>query len=281
MPETLRYGIPKLLRVHFANVGHAASRLAPLTLPFYQDTGTGPEPVHATIWAENGIGKTSIRSLLFSVLQPDVQRVMKSANAAGGKRKYQGFFFKGNDHAIILMEWVFDDIQQRLPRFGNAGANRRIIGMTAAWSPQAAGLALQNRSLSDLERTYFSFTPNQGVRWDILPVKGLTADGTDYCKTSTEFLNWLKTHRQSVDFKMFKTQTEWRGHLEDMGLDPKLIDNQLSMNGSGGAIQVFKDRIRSPQDFVKFYIESTLPEEIGQRLRPRSGLPVCLKRKHR
>lgn len=264
--EPPRYGIPKLLRVHFANVGHADSRLDPLTLPFCQNASMGPEPVHSTIWAENGVGKTSIRSLLFSVLQPDVQRVMKSANAGGGKREYRGFFFKGHDHAMIVMEWVFDDIHRRLPGMENSHPPRRIIGMCASWSPRAADMPLDKRPLADLGRNYFSFTPNQGIYWDILPVKGLAGGGGEYCRTSKEFLDWLRTHRQSIDLKTYTTQSDWRGHLEELGLDPKLFDNQLSMNGSGGAIQVFKDRIRTPRDFVRFYLENTLPEEVGHDL---------------
>ena len=261
-----QYGIPKLLRVHFTNVGHAASRLDPLTILFCEQTSTGLAPVHATIWAENGVGKTSIRSLLFSVLQPDVHRVMKSANAGGGKREFQGFFFKGPDHAVILTEWIFDDINQRLPGMENGGGNHRILGMTANWSSRAAGMAVDKRPLGELERTFFSFTPNQGIYWDLLPVKGLTRSDTDCCKTSSQLLDWLRTHRQSIDLKVFQTQVSWREHLEELGLDPKLFDNQLSMNGSGGAIQMFKDRIRTPRDFVRFYLESALPEEIGQDL---------------
>jgi hypothetical protein len=262
--HTLRYGIPKLLRVHFACVGHADARLDPLTLPFYRDAGMGLEPVHSTIWAENGVGKTSIRSLLFSILQPDINHVMKSASASGEKREYC-HFFRGHDHAIILMEWVFDDIHGRLPGMENAGAPRRIIGMTANWPSRAADLAAENRSLGDLNRTYFSFTPNQGVSWNMLPVKGL-AGGADHCKTTKEFLDWLRTHRQSIDLKTCEVHGEWREHLESLGLDPKLFDNQLNMHGSGGAIRLLKNRIRTSRDFVRFYLECALPEEIGQDL---------------
>ena len=251
-PDVPRYGIPKLLRVHFAGVGHTDARLDPLTLPFYRDGGMGPEPVHSTIWAENGVGKTSIRSLLFSILQPDTNRVMKSANAGVGKREYVGFF-GGHDHAIILLEWVFDDVRRRLPGMENAGAPRRIIGMAANWPSRLADLADENRSLGDLHRTYFSFTPNQGVYWEVLPVKGLVG-GADCCKTTKEFLDWLRTHRQSIDLKTCETHAEWRAHLEELGLDPKLFDNQLNMHGSGGAIQLFRDRIRTSREFVRFYL---------------------------
>ena len=53
----------RLMRLHFASIGHRDARLSPLTLDLRDENqGTGADTV---LWLRNGGGKSSILNLFF------------------------------------------------------------------------------------------------------------------------------------------------------------------------------------------------------------------------
>ena len=97
--------IPHLLRLHFSGIGHPDARLSPLHLDFSREDDLGrPEPLDSIIWAENGVGKSSIRALLFSLLHPAIHDVMRSSNGPLDNRKYE-LFFMPKSSAYVVTEW--------------------------------------------------------------------------------------------------------------------------------------------------------------------------------
>ena len=64
--------MPRLLRLHFASIGHEHARLAPLTLDFRHDQGTGADSV---VWLRNAGGKSSILNLFYSVFPVGTEKI--------------------------------------------------------------------------------------------------------------------------------------------------------------------------------------------------------------
>jgi len=249
--------IPQLLRVHFANVGHPDARLSPLSLNFFRETEEGHlDPVDSVIWAENGVGKSSIRTLLFSLLHPSIHDVMKASGGPLDNRKFE-LFFGPKDTSFVLTEWVLPDSDQPnlvgLPE----DPNRLVLGYVAHW-PNAT-----RTSLSDLERHYFLFKPNGTTTFERLPVRGL-AKGCEPVSSAREFLDWFKERSKFVEGRQTTTHKEWLTMLEEAGLDPTIFSYQLRMNsGQGGILGLFKNRINSATDFVHFFLETVLHPEIA------------------
>ena len=249
--------IPQLLRVHFANVGHPDARLSPLTLNFFRETEEGElEPVDSVIWAENGVGKSSIRTLLFSLLHPSIHDVMKASGGPLDNRKYE-LFFGPKDHSFVLTEWELPDSDQpNLTGFPDE-PNRLILGYVAHW-PSGT-----RTSLSDLERHYFLFKPKGQVTFERLPIRGL-ARGGEQLGSARAFLDWFREQSKFVEGRHTTIHKEWLEMLEDAGLDPVIFTYQLRMNsGQGGILGLFKNRINSATDFVHFFLETVLHPDVA------------------
>jgi len=249
--------IPQLLRVHFANIGHPDARLSPLTLNFFRETEEGElEPVDSVIWAENGVGKSSIRTLLFSLLHPSIHDVMKASGGPLDNRKYE-LFFGPKDHSFVLTEWALPDSDQpNLTGFPDE-PNRLILGYVAHWPTGT------RTSLGDLERHYFLFKPRGKVTFERLPVRGL-ARGGEPLGSARQFLDWFREQSKYVEGRHTTVHKEWLEMLEDAGLDPVIFTYQLRMNsGQGGILGLFKNRINSATDFVHFFLETVLHPDVA------------------
>lgn len=249
--------IPQLLRVHFANIGHPDARLSPLSLNFFRETDVGGiEPVDSIIWAENGVGKSSIRTLLFSLLHPSIHDVMKASGGPLDNRKFE-LFFGPKDVSFVLTEWVLPDSNQPNLAGFPEDSNRLVLGYVAHW-PSGA-----RTSLSDLERHYFLFKPSGKTTFERLPVRGL-ARGCEPVNSAREFLDWFRERAKYVEGRQTTVHKDWLKLLEEAGLDPTIFTYQLRMNsGQGGILGLFKNRINSATDFVHFFLETVLNPDIA------------------
>ncbi|CAM2068839.1 hypothetical protein SCOR_25960 [Sulfidibacter corallicola] len=244
--------IPHLLRVHFANVGHPDARLSPLTLDFQRNNDMDlPEPLDSIIWAENGVGKSSIRTLLFSLLHPSIHDVMKSANGPMDNRKFE-LYFGAKDTGYVVSEWSMPPAQQQSLAGFEEEAPTLVLGFVGHW-PNGV-----QSTLGDLERHYFMFQPRGPVNFDTLPIRGL-AVGTEPAAGAREFMEWFKTEARPLDGRHTTVHREWSNWLGEVGLDPMIFSYQLRMNGGqGGILGLFKNRINTPTDFVHFFLETVM-----------------------
>lgn len=250
--------IPQLMRIHFANIGHPDARLSPLTLDFHRKTDMGsPEPLDSVIWAENGVGKSSIRALLFSLLHPSIHDVMKASNGPLDNRKYE-LFIGPKDTSFVITEWaVPPSVQPKLSGFEDEEADTMIIGFVAHWPNQVQS------TLSDMNRHYFMFRTGGIFRFERLPIRGL-AEGTEPVQSAREFLDWFRENSKHIEGRMTTVHREWHQWMGEVGLDPMIFSYQLRMNGGqGGILGLFKNRINSPGDFVHFFLETVLSSDIA------------------
>lgn len=242
----------RLLRAHFASIGHGDARLAPLTLDFRHaggeaDAGRAADTV---IWLRNAGGKSSILNLLYSVFRPSAREFLGSS--AEGKARKLGDYVQGRDLAFVVTEWDVDP-PEGLELFATAPRGVRIAGQVLAWKGQR-----RSADLGNLRRLFFSVSadPERDLTFDSLPIHGLgePADSFD------AFHHWLReaSHEHGGQELVFtQNQGTWLGHLEKVGLDPELFRYQLKMNQrEGAADEAF--RFSKDVDFIRFLLELAL-----------------------
>lgn len=244
--------IPQLLRIHFSGIGHPDARLSPLTLDFFREDDMGhPETLDSVIWAENGVGKSSIRALLFSLLHPSIHDVMKSSNGPLDNRKYE-LFFGPKDSSYVVTEWALPPKQQPTLSGLPEEPHTLVVGFAAHWPRN------HQTTLSDLDRHFFMFKPEGSMTFDRLPIRGL-AKGVEPCPHAKDFMEWFKAQTRTGEGRHTTVHREWSNWLGEEGLDPVLFAYQLRMNGGqGGILGLFKNRINSATDFVHFFLETVM-----------------------
>jgi DNA repair exonuclease SbcCD ATPase subunit len=233
--------MPRLMRAHFASIGHRDARLAPLTLDLRAGgVGSGADTV---LWLRNGGGKSSLLNLFFSVLRPRLRDFLGAT--AEGKSRRLADYVKESDLAVVVTEW---DLTPRLDRLDQRPADICLLGQVLSWRGQ-------QRSADDarLRRLYFGLRAGPGLTLDDLPIQGLAAPATSF----EALRDWLSAHKSSrpeLEITYTDNLQTWEKHLTHLGIDPELIRVQIRMNArEGAADELF--RFGSPREFIDFFLE--------------------------
>lgn len=247
--------MPRLLRAHFASVGHPDARLAPLTLDLRarDRTGTGADSV---LWLRNGGGKSTILNLFYSLFRPE-RREFLGASAEGRARHLEDYV-KADDLAFIVTEWDVEPAAEE-GLFGSRPGRRRVVGQVLAWKDRQ-----RSTDVSKLRRRFFSFAVGPSMGLEDLPVEGLGAPPVRSFDAFRQWFDRLRQERPELEPFAEETPRKWGEHLERIGLDPELFRYQLKMNAhEGSADEAF--RFRTTEEFVRFYLEVALdPQEADQ-----------------
>lgn len=239
--------MPRLMRLHFASIGHRDARLSPLTLDFRDEHhGTGVDTV---LWLRNGGGKSSILNLFFSLIRPGVREFLGSA--AEGKSRRLADYVKDGDLAFVVSEW---DLAPRLDLFASPPARVQVLGQVLSWK----GLQ-RSPDESKLRKLLFSFRAGPELGFDDLPVRGLGEPVASF----EAFREWLAGHKsRSPTREVFYTDapSPWRTHLGQLGLDPDLMKVQIEMNTREGAADE-SFRFQDPRAFVDFFLQLAMDTE--------------------
>lgn len=233
----------RLCRIHFAGMGEDCARFHPLTMDFRHKQNGAPQD--SVIWLRNGGGKTTLISLLYSVLVPNQNQFL---GRLLGKDSTLTDFLRPNELGFVVTEWDF-------PVSGTA---RRVVGQV---------MLLKDR---ELKRRFFSFYAVPGFGFDQLPALGL---GTP-ARSIDAMLDALREaeHRNggSMDLVIPEDQTQWEKHLDERGLDPFLFRLHLKMNKQeGGASDLFK--LKAPEDFLRLFLELVFDERTTEELEKSLG----------
>jgi hypothetical protein len=239
--------MPRLMRLHFASIGHRDARLSPLTLDFRDEHhGTGVDTV---LWLRNGGGKSSILNLFFSLIRPGVREFLGSA--AEGKSRRLADYVKDGDLAYVVSEW---DLAPRLDLFASPPSRVQVLGQALSWK----GLQ-RSPDESKLRKLLFSFRAGPELNFDDLPIRGLSEPVASF----EAFREWLAGHKsRSPAREVFYTDaaSPWRAHLGQLGLDPDLMKVQIEMNTREGAADE-SFRFQDPRAFVDFFLQLAMDTE--------------------
>lgn len=244
--------MPRLMRVHFASIGHRDARLSPLTLDLRADGGGSG--VDSVLWLRNGGGKSSILNLFFSALRPRVRDFLGAA--AEGKSRRLADYVKEGDLACVVGEW---DLAPRLDELRRPPSRVCLIGQVLSWK----GLQ-RSTDESRLRRLFFSLRAGPGLRFDDLPIDGLGAPAGSF-EAFREWLAGQKSARPELEVLYTDALQRWEDHLTSLGVDPELMRVQIQMNlREGAADELF--RFASPRDFINFFLELAMDFERASEL---------------
>jgi hypothetical protein len=235
----------RLLRVHFASIGHPDARLSPLTLDLRanDETGTGTDSV---LWLRNGGGKSTILNLFYSLFRPDRREFL--GTSAEGRARHLEDYVKAEDLSFVVTEWDVEPVMQD-GLLAMPPARRRVVGQVLSWKDQQ-----KSSDASRLRRRFFSLLGEGDFGLESLPIDGLSPQPV---RSFEAFRSWLEELRQTrPELEPFwdDTPRKWLEHLEKIGLDPELFRYQLRMNArEGSADEAF--RFRTTDEFVRFFLE--------------------------
>ncbi len=101
--------MPTVNRIKFVNIGHRNALFDDLTLSCYNKIQDGKTcGANSYILADNGVGKTSLIGLIFSVIRPFNYEFPRGE---GNKKRELGDYIPKEGTSHVLIEWILDDKQ--------------------------------------------------------------------------------------------------------------------------------------------------------------------------
>lgn len=217
----------------------------------------GGQADHGVLFAANGTCKTTLLSFILSVFCPGRQRFVQHLQS-GGDKSLEQYLIPGRP-ALVLLDLV---MEQQSTLFEANPVSHLVLGQ----------LLYRHRSMPDkVERHFFiaqsaEFFDEIRTQWD-------------------ELLKGEQPYRVVRDFMLPRiqqttSQKEWADKLEQIGLDPWLLDRQVDFARTEGGIKdAFK--FSSEVDFLSFFLgcvtdleaAATLRERIDQDLRKMQERP--------
>jgi energy-coupling factor transporter ATP-binding protein EcfA2 len=234
----------KILDIHVADAGYRGAYYESVSVPC-QDLDTG-SPTHTVILGPNGTGKTTLLSLLFSLVEPDRNKFL--ATLARSTHEYQDYF--GDRPAAILVHWSSSSKNDHGTVItGHIVCRRMVNGKT------------------EFDRLFFMFEPGFEFGWKDLPFRGIATDGA-WLRTRDEVRRWLheRMATQVGNFRWTDNHADWREWLHEARIDQGLIAAQVSFNKNEGGIDAFLS-FRSQRDFTHRLFEMTMNETELDRTR--------------
>ena len=225
----------RLRRVCLDGVGHPDARFDPLALDFRGQSG---EAMDTVIWLRNAGGKTSLLSLIFSVLQPNKSLFLGYLQK--GRVKSIDRYVLSDDVSHVVLEW---EAEASFPGL----ARPFITGVVMAQRQGAGGE-------DSLDRFFYALAPIEGVfGLEDLPLR---EDGKRLTyRKFRQRLEEIALQYPATELVIRDHQNDWMEFLERRGLDPDLFRIQLNMNrDEGGAVEILK-RFTDADSFIDFLVD--------------------------
>lgn len=220
------------------------------------DPATG-EPTDTILNLENGGGKTTLLSFVFSCFDTPVERFLK--HIQNKNHRFSQYFARDGLPGIILIEWVMP------PRTAGAQPYRLVIGQAVAVKAGA--------ERDEVDRVFFSFEANGALNFESVPAPKL-----NFAPVSSmlELSRWIHDgHKLAPDFFQTRVQQHWQQHLrEERLIDVDMLKLQVNFSAQEGGIDTGFLTFNSEPEFIRKFFGLTLDEGIAASVR-QSVVDVC------
>lgn len=211
----------RLRAILLDGLGYDEARFSPLRLDFTD----GAEPTDTVVWLDNGGGKTSLSSLVFTVLRPNRREFIATLREAKYRLEH---YVLARDTGHVALLW---DVTPP----GALVAHQLVTGQVLEWKDRTV-----SPDPTRLQRTSYGFVVRPGtLDLDHLP----THDQTGARRSLRSYLDTLRQANSSdpqLQLAIETDQRRWLRWLDDHHLDPDLLRQQVVMNGEeGGATRLF------------------------------------------
>lgn len=248
----------RIARIYLGSTGYTAAWYDGVTFDLV-DRYSG-EPTDVIINLENGGGKSTLLSLIFSCFETSQDRFLKHIHSKNNH--FSQYFANDGTPGFIVVEWL-------MPSRTKGGAPYRLVtGQAVSVKPGADG--------PDIDRMFFSFEEKADLSLDALPVPKLS---TAPAATLPDFSRWIHDQqaRYPGDVYITRKQADWQKHLRDERLiDLDMLQMQVNFSAQEGGIDAaFLDFKTEPAFLGKFFL-LTMDAQRGEAVRA-SVSTVCAK----
>ncbi|MEG2155195.1 MAG: hypothetical protein RRY41_09470 [Burkholderiaceae bacterium] len=231
----------RISRIHVANYGPPAAWYEGITLDL-TDPASGL-PCDTILNLENGGGKTSLLSFIFSCIEPAQERFLK--HIQDRNHRFVQYFAHDGRPGICLIEWEMP------PQFAGQPSVRLVTGQ-----------AVSVRDAADApDRLFFAFQARGDVSFDRFPAARLGSAGG--ARNMAEVMAWLQQSRDPApDTYWTKVQSEWLQHLaKTRSIDVEMLRMQVNFSAAEGGMDSGFLTFRTETDFLAKFFGLTLDEE--------------------
>lgn len=230
----------KISRIYLGNCGYSMAwydgNLFELTHP---DTG---EPDDTILNLENGGGKTSLLSLIFSCFETSQDRFLK--HIQNKNNHFSQYFAQDGLPGFILMEWTMP------PRILGGEPYRLVLGQVVS--------VKTGNDAPESDRIFFSFQERQGLSLKDVPAPKL---GATPVLTMAEFSRWVHDQQRlhASDVFITRKQADWQAHMRnDRLIDLEMLQLQLGFSAQEGGMDTSFLTFNSEPEFLRKFFRYTL-----------------------
>jgi chromosome segregation ATPase len=209
--------------------------------------------LHHVIHAPNGVGKTTILALLFSIFEPDRRKFLRTE--INRQHKIEHYFMPGR-LGVVALELVKPGVNNK--------PVHHVVGQVFWLTPASKG-----EDGEPGHRRFFAFQSDDEATLDTLPFRGLS--GGTPLRSLDDFTRWARDMRAKPTFFATDSLTAWRKHLtSELGIELKVIEVQrrfcAAEGGIGAAFLDFKSEQQFLEKIFSFMIPSDAAESVVQAL---------------
>jgi hypothetical protein len=248
----------KIARIYLGSTGYTAAWYDAVTLDLV-DPHTA-EPTDVIINLENGGGKSTLLSLIFSCFDTSQDRFLKHIHSKNNH--FSQYFANDGTPGFIVVEWLMP------PRTKGGAAYRLVTGQVVSVKPAADG--------PEIDRLFFSFEEKADLGLESLPAPKLS---TAPVATLADFSRWMydQQARYPGDVYITRKQADWQKHLrDDRGIDLDMLQMQVNFSAQEGGIDSAFLNFRTEPDFLSKFFLLTMDAQRGDVVRE-SVSTVCTK----
>lgn len=198
-------------------------------------------PADTIINLENGGGKTTLLSFVFSCFEPAQEKFLK--HLQDRNHRFTEYFSKDGRPGVILIEW---ELPSREP---GGKPYRIVVGQAVSLKP--------NSEKNEVDRVFFSFEVSSAIQLESVPCLKWQEPPL---ATMPELMKWMHDRqKENTDFFWTRVQQDWQKHLRDGRLiDVEMLQLQVQFSAQEGGIDTSFLTFTSEPEFVRKFFDLTL-----------------------
>jgi hypothetical protein len=244
----------KISRIYLGNCGYKAAWYDGITFDLVNPSTR--LPTDTIINLENGGGKTTLLSLIFSCFETSQDRFLKHIQSKNNH--FAEYFANDGLPGFILVEWLMPS------KTNNGDAYRLIVG-------QAVSIQ-GSHDANATTRVFFSFEERASLGLQDVPAPKLTMAPT---ANLAEFRQWLHMQQRQHTDNLFFTekQADWQRHLKDeRHIDLDMLRMQVNFSAQEGGFDTGFLNFKNEAGFLSKFFNLTLDEQRAASLRENVGV---------
>ena len=236
----------QISRIYLGNCGYETAWYDGITLDLRDQDFHAPTDTVLNL--ENGGGKTSLLSLIFSCFETSQDRFLKHIQSRNNH--FSQYFANDGTLGLIMVEWLMP------PKKSGEGNYRLITGQAVA----------VRTTTEPAERMFFSFEEDDNLSMEQVP-------GPKLCEapltSMAEFSRWIHDQQRANPGNAFITrkQSDWHRHLEASSIDIEMLRMQVDFSAQEGGFDAGFLNFKSEAEFLRKFFALTLDPQRASSVR--------------